>query len=98
MSITTLKSPVGHPTESLTRVRAGSIHPRTLSLSGPGTGAGLGKAFAQLGGPVALLARRKESLDGVKKMIETQVQGGEAESFVCDASSAESIKSAISGQ
>lgn len=46
---------------------------------------------------MALLARRKESLEDVKRMIETDVEHGEAEAFVCDATSAESIKSAIQG-
>lgn len=49
---------------------------------GPGLGASLARRFAQGGFPVALVARRLESLESVKKDVEAK--NGAAHCYVAD--------------
>ncbi|KAJ3051283.1 hypothetical protein HK097_007744 [Rhizophlyctis rosea] len=56
---------------------------------GPGTGAAVARKFAKEGLKVALLARNAGYLDTLKKEIEAE--GGKAEAFPCDVTSAENV-------
>ena len=60
---------------------------------GPGLGAALARRFARGGYAVALVARRVESLQGVKKEISDQ--GGKAVSIPADAADAASVSAAF---
>ncbi|KAM0792450.1 hypothetical protein ACM66B_005127 [Microbotryomycetes sp. NB124-2] len=69
---------------------------KTLAIvlgAGPGTGQAIGAAFSKVHDAVALLARRKETLDEVRDAIVKQ--GGNAEGFSCDATSKQSIEDAF---
>lgn len=60
---------------------------------GPGLGAAIARRFAREGFAVALMARREESLDGVKKEIEAG--GGKALPVPADATDPSSVEAAF---
>ncbi|KAK4053061.1 hypothetical protein OIV83_001796 [Microbotryomycetes sp. JL201] len=69
---------------------------KTLAIvlgAGPGTGQAIGAAFSKVHDAVALLARRKETLNEVRDAIVSQ--GGNAEGFSCDATDLGSVESAF---
>lgn len=58
---------------------------------GHGTGSAVSHAFSQAGYAVALLARSKDKLEQISREI--QKEGGMVDSFPCDVSSEQSVKS-----